>query len=181
MSDDSSQEDLTKTYENFINNIGKSATDFIGRENIKFINENKITISLAILIAIIFIFVASFGYDKYVKPLLDKNYVPNKEFLYGEDNNDIIIYFFYTTWCPYCKKARPIWDEFKEKINSDKTYIENYNIIFREIDCDKESNLVKQFNIEGYPTIKLVRNNKTYNYDAKPDVNNLMEFFKGSL
>ena len=83
-SDKSNSQELDPS--SLLNSMGKSIHNFIGDDNMKFINENKVTLLIALIITLIFIFVATFGYDNYVKPLLDKSYVPNKEFI-KEDNN----------------------------------------------------------------------------------------------
>jgi len=164
-----------------LKSVGGSVYKFIGDDNMKFINENKVTLLIALIITIIFIFVATFGYDNYVKPILNKSYVPNKEFIKEDSNKNIIVYFFYTTWCPYCKKARIEWDTFKKEIEENNLLQQTFNISFKEIDCDKNADLAKKFNVEGYPTIILEKNNKIFNYDAKPTAHHLMEFFNGSL
>lgn len=164
-----------------LDNVGNSLTKFIGNDNMEFMSKNKVSLLMGFVITIIFILVATFGYDNYVKPILDKSYVPNKEFIKEDGNNNIVVYFFYTTWCPYCKKARIEWDKFKKEIEENNLLQQTFNITFKEIDCDKNSDLAKKFNVEGYPTIKMEKNNKIFNYDAKPSASHLMEFFNGSL
>ena len=166
--------------DSILSNVSDSLTKFIDKDNMDFMSKNKVSLLMGFVITIIFILVATFGYDNYVKPILDKSYVPNKEFT-QDDNNNIIVYFFYTTWCPYCKKARIEWDKFKKEIEKNNLLEQTLNITFKEIDCDKDPGLAKKLNVEGYPTIKMEKDHKIFNYDAKPDASHLMEFFKGSL
>ena len=84
------------------------------------------------------------------------------------------IYYFYTSWCPYCIKARPEWDKFKTYWENKKK--NNYVLIFSEIDCDKNESLASKYEIETYPSIKLVKDGKIYDYDAKPSLENLNKF-----
>jgi thioredoxin-like negative regulator of GroEL len=49
------------------------------------------------------------------------------------------------------------------------------------VDCDKEAALAEKFNVQGYPTIKLVKGNQVIEYDAKPEKDTLMEFLHTSL
>jgi endoplasmic reticulum resident protein 44 len=84
------------------------------------------------------------------------------------------VYYFYTTWCPYCVKARPEWDKFKKFWENKKK--NGYMLNFTEIDCDKNESLASKYEIETYPTIKLVKDGKVYDYDAKPSVENLNKF-----
>jgi thiol-disulfide isomerase/thioredoxin len=51
-----------------------------------------------------------------------------------KDTNTILtadIYYFYTSWCPYCVKARPEWDKFKTFWEHKKK--NGYNLIFSEL------------------------------------------------
>lgn len=140
--------------------------------------KNKIMFSSIFIISIIFICISIYFYNHYIKPIINASYVSNKEYIEKEQSNEVTIYLFYTEWCPYCKKAKPEWDTFKEKVENT-----NYSqtIIFREIDCDQEVNLAEKYNIEGYPTIKLIWRDNVYEYDAKPDHNRLIEFLEGSI
>lgn len=127
----------------------------------------------------IFIGVAIYGYYKYVSPKLKPAYVPNNEFVENEELKEAELMFFYTTWCPHCKTAKPIWESFKE--DNQNTLFNGHRIIFREIDCDKEEDLAKEYGIEGYPTIKLIKNGQVIEYDAKPDKDTLHEFLETAL
>ena len=89
------------------------------------------------------------------------------------------LFYFYTTWCPYCKKSMPVWRSFKDEIGNKK--IKGYTVNFLEVDCDKDTTLADKFNVQGYPTIKLVNGNQVIEYDAKPDKDTLMQFLTTSL
>ena len=58
------------------------------------------------------------------------------------------IYFFHVDWCPHCKTAKPKVAEFKKKNN-------NVNVV--EVDCEKDKELAKKFNVRAYPTVYLVK------------------------
>lgn len=136
---------------------------------------------IVIILAAIFIVVAIWVYNSYVKPRVDAAYLPNNEFIQadGGSNDTADLYFFYTTWCPHCKKALPVWEKFKENI--EPTGVNGVKINFIEVDCDKDSDTAQRFNVEGYPTIKLSHNKKVIEYDAKPDMETLNQFLQTSL
>lgn len=121
-------------------------------------------------------------YQKYVAPRLSPSYVANKEFIQGgaggdtQGTQEAEVILFYTTWCPACKKAKPIWNQVKEEMNGKE--INGKELIFREVDCDKEESLADKFNIEGYPTIKMVVNGNVIEYDARPDKDTMIEFIQ---
>ena len=57
-----------------------------------------------------------------------------------------------------------------------------YNIIFTEINCTNETpdveKMVNTYKIEGYPTIKLLKDGQIVEFDAKPTKSNLEQFLK---
>lgn len=88
------------------------------------------------------------------------------------------LYYFYTTWCPLSKKANPEWEALQTKTNG---VVKDVNIVFKEVDCDQDAALADKFNVTGYPTIKLVYNGTTYEYDAKPNRDTLLQFLNSVL
>jgi thiol-disulfide isomerase/thioredoxin len=136
---------------------------------------------IILIVVIIFIIAAKYTYNLFVLPKLSNDYVSNKEFSdkSNTSSQSVDIYFFYTTWCPHCKKSMPAWKSFKEEIGNKK--VKDYTVNFFEVDCDKDTTLANKFNIEGYPTIKLVNGNQIIEYDAKPDKEILMQFLTTSL
>lgn len=141
---------------------------------------NKKLLVIISVVTIVFVVASVYIYRTYVKPRLDVTYAPNKEFVTDEsDSQDAELYFFYTTWCPHCKKAKPVWSELKQKLESNK--INNIKVNCIEVDCDKDADLAEKFNVQGYPTIKLVHNDKVFEYDAKPELETLEQFLQSSL
>lgn len=150
------------------------------REGLVGMFQNK-KLMIVIILAAIFIAAAIWVYNSYVKPRVDAAYVPNKEFIQekGGSGDTADLYFFYTTWCPHCKKAMPVWEKFKEKVGP--AGVNGVKINFIEVDCDKDPDTAERFNVEGYPTIKLSHNKKVVEYDAKPDIETLDQFLQTSL
>lgn len=93
-------------------------------------------------------------------------------------NNDAEIMFFFADWCPHCKKAKPHWEEVKQSYSG--KVVNGYTMVFTEIDCSKETEEMKkitaEYEIEGYPTIKLIKDGQVIEYDAKPDKDTLEKF-----
>ncbi len=134
---------------------------------------------IILAISVVFIGVALYVYNYYVIPRLNPSYVANKEFVEKDAGQEAELYYFYTEWCPHCKKATPIWKELQSKYEN--APINNTKIYFRSIDCDKNEKVADEFKVEGYPTIKLVKNGQIIEYDAKPDMNTLEEFLHTQL
>lgn len=139
-----------------------------------------------IMVAIVILIVAIvFVYKKYLVPKMNPTYAPNKEFIdKGEDSSDAELLIFTVDWCPYCKKAMPVWKKFKEEYDG-KT-INGYNLNFRTINCTDENDaevkdMLNKYGIDGYPTIKLLKDGDAITYDAKPEFNTLQQFLKTVL
>jgi thiol-disulfide isomerase/thioredoxin len=132
-----------------------------------------------ILVVLLFLIAAIYVYRRSVSSRLSKQYVANNEFASKTGITSADIYFFYTTWCPHCKTAKPIWAEFKAEMEG-KT-VHGIKLNFFEVDCDKDQATSDKFNVKGFPTIKLMKGNKIIEYDAKPSKVNLIEFVNTTL
>ena len=113
------------------------------------------------------------------------NYSANSEHdTYSSQNSkDAEIMFFYVDWCPHCKTAKPAWNDVKSEYEN-KT-INGYKVIFTEINCTEETaeveSLMNKYNIEGFPTIKLLKDGQVIEYDAKPTKDTLTQFLNTVL
>ena len=132
-----------------------------------------------LLVVIIFIIAALFIYRRYISSGLNKKYVANNEFTNEGPVESADIYFFYTTWCPHCKTAKPIWEDFKNEMKDKK--VNGVKLNFFEVDCDKDTQTSDKFKVKGFPTIKLVKGKQIIVYDAKPSKVTLIEFVNTSL
>ena len=167
------------TFESILDNLKNVGNDIsVIKDNMGNLFENPRIRILTIIIFVIFFGVSLYIYFKYIHPNINLDYVPNREFSKGDDADKIVILWFYTEWCPYCKSTYNEWTSFKNDVEK-RDY--EMTIEFREIDCDKNEKFASQYNIEEYPTVRIVYKDQIYIYDAKPDRVDLMEFFKGSL
>jgi len=135
-----------------------------------YIKKNYIYLSLIIIFVVVLVFIVYLNINKSDKFLI---YNANKERDNNNESNEIKkaeLILFYVDWCPHCKTAKPEWDEFKNEYNG-KT-INGYKLVFSEYNCTNENGdinqLINKYNIEGYPTIKLIKDNQVIEYDAKP-------------
>ena len=98
-------------------------------------------------------------------------------------NKTATLMLFYVDWCPHCKTAKPEWESLKSEY--DGKSINGYTINFIEYNCTNESaeisQLMDKYNIEGYPTIKLVKDNQVIEYDAKPTKSTMEQFLNTVL
>jgi thiol-disulfide isomerase/thioredoxin len=146
------------------------------------------TTTLLIIVAvIIFIILAIYYYYNHVSPKLKTSYRANSEGEFGTDTSgptkQAELMLFYADWCPHCKTAKPIWNELKTQYQN-KT-INGYQVIFTDVNCTTESaeteQMMNKYNIEGFPTIKLLKDGQIIEYDAKPTKETLNEFLNTVL
>ena len=151
-----------------------------------FINPRKHIIWMAILF-ILFIFASIYGYKKFYLPWVSsKKYsdVANTDPTANANGGDVTIYFFSADWCPHCKTALPEWKNFSH--NYDGKEINGYEISCINIDCtdDKDAKVneyIKKYDIQGYPTIKMVKGDKIIDFDAKVTNTALESFVKNMI
>jgi len=94
------------------------------------------------------------------------------------------LYFFYVTWCPHCKTAGPEWDALVTALEGRP--INGYTVSFQKVDCTSETDahvedLIRTYNIEGYPTVILVKDGEVVNFDAKPTKATMTTFLNTAL
>jgi thiol-disulfide isomerase/thioredoxin len=132
--------------------------------------------------AFLFIILAVLYYYYYVAPQSKFQANANSQNSNVATNSAELL-FFYADWCPHCKTAKPIWNDLKSQYEN-KT-INGYKVIFTEINCSEETaevdKMMNQYNVEGYPTIKLLKDGQVIEYDAKPSKETLTQFLNTVL
>jgi len=81
---------------------------------------------------------------------------------------------FYAPWCGYCKHLAPIWIALAESVSdSDK------NLNIAEVDCTTKVNseLCSEFEVDGYPTIKLLQDGTVKDYSGARTVAAFLDFY----
>jgi len=154
-----------------------------------------------ILVALVIFFsvLSKYVYDKYFAKV-------NKNKKYSDVANVnnvqpiLAIYFFHVGWCPHCVKAKPEWEKFSDQYNN--TIVKGYLIKCYPIDCTDDNgdavvlydntdeykstgitetpqkivDLVKKYNIDSYPTVKLTKDDLVVTFDTKITKDTLIQF-----
>lgn len=134
---------------------------------------------------ILFVVVAIIVYYTYISPSMKSKYKPNREQVPAGSNpsKTAELMLFYADWCPHCKAAKPIWNDLKAEYESKG--VNGYKLIFTEVDCSEESaeveKMMNQYSVEGYPTIKLIKDGQVIDYDAKITKETLDKFLNTVL
>ena len=99
----------------------------------------------------------------------------------GANDGDKVaqLFLFKVEWCPHCKTAKPVFDEVEKELNGRQ--INGYTVTFKTVDCEADPDMADKFKIEGYPTIKLVKDGQVIEYDAKPEKDKITEFLNTVL
>ena len=124
-------------------------------------------------------------YRKNYTDLLTGN--ENKNIPNSGSSDDIKIMFFTVDWCPHCKKAATPWNDFStshnnKRINNVNVQCIKYDITEKEktepgySDYKKALGMVDKYKVEGYPTIKMLKGDKTIDFDAKISSYSLEKF-----
>lgn len=146
--------------------------DFTCKMNLK----NVLMIFLAILLIIVIYYI----YTKYFSKGFGRT-IENMENQSGDKTAELML--FHVDWCPHCKTAKPEWDQVKAEYENKS--INGYKVIFNEINCTDETSdkvkMIETYKIEGYPTIKLVKDNQVIDFDAKPTKDTLTKFLNTVL
>ena len=70
------------------------------------------------------------------------------------------ITLYHANWCGHCKHFKPTWDSMKSFFDSNK-------IQHAEYEDSLNSKEIEAANINGFPTIKIVKDGKEYEYQGK--------------
>lgn len=157
----------------------------------------KITTSIStrtimiLLVIVLFLGIGIYVYTKQVKSKFTTGYSANNEHTFSNNgqvgnsgqSGEAELLLFYADWCPHCKTAKPIWEEIKSEFES-KT-VNGYSIVFTEINCTTETpeveKMMNTYKVEGFPTIKLLKNGQVIEYDAKPSKATIQQFLNTAL
>ncbi len=145
---------------------------------IPLLNELPINyIIFGVFAVVICIIISYFVWQNYLSSKI--NYYSNRENSEETETTKVAhLMLFYVDWCPHCKTAKPEWNALKEEY--DGKNINGYVVVFEEYNCTDESSeieeLINKYKIDGYPTIKLIKDNQVVEYDAKPTKATMEQF-----
>jgi len=161
---------MTKMFNVNLGSVSTKLKSFIPSFNMK-------TIGIMLLVLIL-LMVGLYMYNN------QKSQQTRENFQDGvDDKKTAELMLFTVDWCPHCKTAKPEWEQLKAEYRDKK--INGYKVIFTDIDCTKETpqveKLMNTYKIEGYPTIKLLKDGQVIDYDAKPTKDTLVKFLNTVL
>lgn len=139
---------------------------------------------LVVFLVLLFSVVLLFMYKRYKEKNVSKKALFKDVANSAKNNGMIEIKFFHVNWCPHCKTALPEWTAFKNQYNG--KVVSGVKIECVEMDCtDSEkpevSFIMKENNIDAFPTVFITRNSERYDFDAKITKHSLEKFMNAVI
>ena len=124
------------------------------------------------IILVIILFVLYFVYNKFLKEGFVEGDEITAQDVDGNVKSGTKLVLFYADWCGHCKKIKPVWEETAKKVNADE-------VKMIKVNCgegnEKDQEIMKKYNIDGYPTIIKFINGKPQMYQGNRDADSFME------
>jgi thiol-disulfide isomerase/thioredoxin len=71
---------------------------------------------------------------------------------------ECVVALFYADWCPHCVNFKPHYKKAMADLNG-KPGKDGKKLRLEMVDCDADKNISKKYDVSGYPTVKLIKDN----------------------
>ncbi|XP_037136029.1 protein disulfide-isomerase A4 [Syngnathus acus] len=106
------------------------------------------------------------------KPPPEATLVLTKDNFDGTVNNaDIILVEFYAPWCGHCKRLAPEYEKAAKELSQ-----RSPPIPLAKVDATTESDIASRFDVTGYPTLKIFRKGKMFDYNGPREKHGIVDY-----
>jgi len=125
----------------------------------------------------------SSGIVEYMRKQADPNWKPPPSVVLSltQDNftktaksKDLMLVMFFAPWCKHCKQLEP-------ELEGAANELEGWGITVAKVDGTREKELADQYNVAGWPTLKMFRKGRVYEFNGPREKVNLISFMKDQL
>jgi thiol-disulfide isomerase/thioredoxin len=75
-------------------------------------------------------------------------------------NGECVVALFYADWCPHCQHFKPDFKKAMSSLNG-QSGKDGKKLRLEMVDCDADKNISRQYDVSGYPTVKLIKDDGT--------------------
>ncbi|RKP10576.1 thioredoxin-like domain-containing protein [Thamnocephalis sphaerospora] len=90
------------------------------------------------------------------------------------EDNKVTLVKFYAPWCGHCKALAPEFDKAAAELKGTDIHL-------AKVDCTEERDLCQEYNVQGYPTLKVFRESGTGEYKGQRTAESIVSYMKKQL
>ena len=86
-------------------------------------------------------------------------------------SKEMVLVWWFAPWCKHCKQLEPEMEGAAQEL-------EGWGVTVAKVDGTREKELADQYSVGGWPTIKMFRKGRVYEYNGPREKANIIEFMK---